>query len=111
MKRENVAGHALSPKGPFAGTATYYAQYRAPYPENLIAHLMGNVQRTRKARLLDLGCGAGRVAIPLASYFKSVWAVDPEPDMSWRSSAREVGTSPCTQSPALTDMNPEQRWC
>lgn len=32
-------------------------------------------------RLLDLGCGPGSVAIPLAHMFERVIAMDPEPDM------------------------------
>ncbi|MFC7623634.1 class I SAM-dependent methyltransferase [Microlunatus sp. GCM10028923] len=31
--------------------------------------------------LLDLACGTGQVAIPMARRFRTVWAVDQEPDM------------------------------
>ena len=34
-----------------------------------------------KGRLLDLGCGPGSVAIPIAHLFERVVAMDPEPDM------------------------------
>jgi len=34
-----------------------------------------------RGRLLDLGCGPGRVTLPLARYFREVQAVDLEPEM------------------------------
>ncbi|MCY4114814.1 MAG: class I SAM-dependent methyltransferase [Chloroflexi bacterium] len=65
----------------FAGTAEVYARYRPPYPDELLDDLRGRADITDKGRLLDLACGPGRVAIPLAEYFREVWAVDQEPEM------------------------------
>jgi tRNA/tmRNA/rRNA uracil-C5-methylase (TrmA/RlmC/RlmD family) len=31
--------------------------------------------------LLDLGCGTGQLALPLAKYFEEVIGMDPEPEM------------------------------
>lgn len=65
----------------FAGTATYYAQYRVPYPKALTDDLIERAGVTGEGRLLDLACGPGRIAIPFASSFRDVWAIDLEPEM------------------------------
>jgi SAM-dependent methyltransferase len=65
----------------FAGTATYYARYRPPYPDEFLSDLRSHAGTTGHGSLLDLACGPGRVAIPMAPYFKSVLAVDVEPEM------------------------------
>jgi len=69
------------PKDAFVGTAQYYAQYRLPYPQSLLEDLRSRAGITGKGRLLDLGCGPGRVALALAPSFREVWAVDPEQEM------------------------------
>ena len=70
----------LSPQ-PFAGTATYYARYRPPYPEEFLSVLRSRAGTTGHGSLLDVACGPGRVAIPMAPYFDSVLAVDVEAEM------------------------------
>jgi SAM-dependent methyltransferase len=65
----------------FVGTAKFYSQYRPPYPKALLSDLLVRAQTPPNGRLLDLGCGPGRVSIPLAPYFAEVWAVDPESEM------------------------------
>ena len=65
----------------FAGTATYYARYRVPYPQALLKHLAERAGVTGEGRLLDLACGPGRVALALVSSFREVWAIDLEPEM------------------------------
>ncbi|HLI65127.1 MAG TPA: class I SAM-dependent methyltransferase [Caulobacteraceae bacterium] len=65
----------------FAGTAADYARYRPPYPEALLAEILARAERPPDGRLLDLACGPGRLALPLASRFSEVWAVDLEPEM------------------------------
>jgi len=69
------------PDDAFAGTAEYYAKYRVPYPKALLDDLIERAGITLGARLLDIACGPGRVAIPLASAFESVVAVDLESEM------------------------------
>ena len=69
------------PKDLFAGTARYYADHRVPYPRDYLADLMEKVEPSRKGCLMDLGSGPGRVAIPLARFFREVRAVDQEPEM------------------------------
>ena len=65
----------------FSGTAEAYARFRPPYPDALLDDLQQRAGVTTKGRLLDLACGPGRVALPLARYFGEVWAVDREPEM------------------------------
>lgn len=65
----------------FTGAAQYYAKYRPGYkPEffDFVAHSFG---LNGTGRLLDLGCGTGQLAIPLAKYFEEVVGLDPEQDM------------------------------
>ena len=80
----NSPGQPLNPNHPadlYSGTAEDYARYRPPYPEELLADLRLRAGTTGDGRLLDLACGPGRVALPLARYFREAWAVDQEPEM------------------------------
>jgi ubiquinone/menaquinone biosynthesis C-methylase UbiE len=65
----------------FRSTAPYYARYRAGYPEEFFDHLQVRFALDGTQRVLDLGCGTGQIAIPLAPRVKRVYAVDPEPAM------------------------------
>ena len=60
----------------YRGTAPFYDRYRPPYPDTLLDDLM--LRTGRHGRLLDLACGTGQLAIPLASRFDSVVAADQE---------------------------------
>lgn len=66
---------------PFRTAAPYYARYRPGWPAELIARLVQETGVSRESRVLDLGCGPGSVAIPLAGYAGEVVAVDAEPEM------------------------------
>jgi len=68
-------------KDAFVGTAQYYVRYRVPYPQTLFDDLLVQTRIVEGSRLLDLGCGPGRVALALAPSFREVWAVDLEPEM------------------------------
>ncbi|HUZ13165.1 MAG TPA: class I SAM-dependent methyltransferase [Caulobacteraceae bacterium] len=63
----------------FAGTAEAYLLNRRPYPGALLEHLLARI--AGRERLLDLGCGPGRLTIDLAPRFAQVLAVDIEPEM------------------------------
>jgi ubiquinone/menaquinone biosynthesis C-methylase UbiE len=65
----------------FAGTAEWYARFRAGYPQELIEQLAAAAGLDGTGRLLDLGTGTGQLAVPLASHVAEVLAVDPEPEM------------------------------
>jgi ubiquinone/menaquinone biosynthesis C-methylase UbiE len=62
----------------FAGTASYYSKYRARYPSEIFADIAINFNLDGNGWLLDLGCGTGELAIPLAKYFENVLAIDPD---------------------------------
>jgi SAM-dependent methyltransferase len=62
----------------YRGTAAYYDRYRRPYPEALLEDLCRRLAVSGTGRLLDLACGTGQIAIPLAGRFAAVWAVDQE---------------------------------
>jgi SAM-dependent methyltransferase len=62
----------------YEGTAWYYARYRPVYPASLVSVLRENFRLDGTGRLLDLGCGPGPVAIPLAHLFEEVVAMDPD---------------------------------
>ncbi|MEV0143617.1 MULTISPECIES: class I SAM-dependent methyltransferase [unclassified Nonomuraea] len=63
----------------FGGAAPYYARYRPAYGEAVIDHLAG--APGADSRVLDLGCGPGTIAIPLAGRVRAVLAVDPAEEM------------------------------
>jgi cyclopropane fatty-acyl-phospholipid synthase-like methyltransferase len=58
------------------GTAKYYSKYRATYPQEIFDDIAKNFKLDGNGRLLDLGCGTGELATPMANYFKKVLAVD-----------------------------------
>jgi SAM-dependent methyltransferase len=66
---------------PFRSTAPYYLRYRPGYPPELIARLAKTAGLDVSSRILDLGCGPGLLAIPLAAHAGEVVAVDAEPAM------------------------------
>lgn len=62
----------------YRGTAPYYDRYRPPYPEELFDDLARRLPVSGRPRLLDLACGTGQIALPLAPRFDEVVAVDQE---------------------------------
>ena len=79
----------------YEGTAWYYSRYRPVYPPSLVRILRENFRLDGTGRLLDLGCGPGPVAIPLAHLFDEVVAMDPDDAMRAEGAriARERGVS------------------
>jgi SAM-dependent methyltransferase len=67
--------------GFFRGKAGYYARYRRGYPAGVFDAIVAGFDLTPSSEILDLGCGTGNVAIPLAERGFRVHAVDPEPEM------------------------------
>jgi ubiquinone/menaquinone biosynthesis C-methylase UbiE len=65
----------------FRSTAPYYARYRPGYPTEMFTYLVERFRLDGTQRILDLGCGTGQIAIPLAGHAAEVVAVDPEPAM------------------------------
>ena len=65
----------------FQTAASFYADFRVPYPKELMARVVAECGLDRRQRLLDLGCGTGEVFLRLLPHLSSVVAVDPDPDM------------------------------
>jgi ubiquinone/menaquinone biosynthesis C-methylase UbiE len=73
----------------FAGsTARHYRRFRRDVPDVVLTQLCEALGLSRADSVLDLGCGTGQVAVPLAARVGSVIAVDPEPDMLAQLEAR-----------------------
>ena len=62
----------------YRGTAPFYDRYRREYPAALFDDLCERLRLSGTGRLLDLACGTGQVALPLAGRFADVVAVDQE---------------------------------
>lgn len=77
----------------FKSTAWYYARNRSGYPEEFFDYLKKRFQLNGTGHLLDLGCGTGELAIPLARFFHNVIGMDPEPEMiaEGKKKAKKVG--------------------
>jgi ubiquinone/menaquinone biosynthesis C-methylase UbiE len=66
---------------PFVGTAPFYQKFRAPYAPGALDFIVAAYGLDKRARVLDLGCGPGTLAIPLSNAVAEVVAVDPDADM------------------------------
>lgn len=65
----------------FRSAAAFYERFRVPYDPAVIAWAAAQVGADESTRALDLGCGPGTVAVPLARLVGEVVALDPEPAM------------------------------
>jgi len=61
--------------------AQFYQQYRRGYPAAVFDALVDAFALTTADIVLDLGCGTGQLALPIAARVRAVVGVDPEPDM------------------------------
>jgi SAM-dependent methyltransferase len=61
--------------------AGFYQRYRRGYPAEVIDGLVEAFGLTRDDVVLDLGCGTGQLALPIAERVRAVVGMDPEPDM------------------------------
>ncbi|NKY54167.1 class I SAM-dependent methyltransferase [Nocardia vermiculata] len=69
------------PNGLFTGAAPYYAAYRPGYPPEVFTTLRERFGLDRTQQVLDLGCGTGRLTLPLAKLVAHIHAVDPDSGM------------------------------
>lgn len=79
----------------FRTTVPFYARYRLGYPDSLVARVVELTGLKPGDAVMDLGCGPGLLAVPLAKAGMRVTAVDPEPDMraACAEAAREAGVA------------------
>ncbi|MHA3773780.1 class I SAM-dependent methyltransferase [Verrucomicrobiota bacterium sgz303538] len=65
----------------FESAAPFYARYRRPYPEPVVAYLVERYGLDGRGRLLDAGCGTGQVFQVTAKYFEETIAIDADKEM------------------------------
>ena len=77
----------------YLGTAAHYARGRPPYSRELAPTLERELGLDGTGRLVDVGCGPGKVALELAHLYDEVVGVDPDPGMlaEGRRLAEEAG--------------------
>ena len=78
----------LVPQEVFASAVPYYAGYRTGYPQDRVDQLARRVGLAGGDRVVDIGCGCGQMAAPLARHAASVIAIDPLEAMLDRGRAR-----------------------
>ncbi len=90
----------------FRANVPFYARYRLGYTDSLIARVSAVVGLEAGARVMDLGCGPGLLAIPFARAGMAVTAIDPEPEMlaALRMAAQEAGVSLDVREGSSFDM-------
>ncbi|HEX4303802.1 MAG TPA: class I SAM-dependent methyltransferase [Rhizomicrobium sp.] len=79
----------------FRTTVPFYARYRLGYSDALVTRAAALAGLRPGDAVMDLGCGPGLLAVPLARLGFKVVAVDPEPDMvdACRAAAQEAGVA------------------
>lgn len=65
----------------FTGTASYYSRYRPIYHASLIRFLVRRFSLDGNGKMLDLGCGDGRLTLRFVDWFEQLVGVDMEPEM------------------------------
>jgi len=60
----------------FESSASYYSEYRKPYPELLFRRIRDQFGLDGRGALLDVGCGTGQIALPLSVDFERIVGVD-----------------------------------
>ncbi|MFC4559209.1 class I SAM-dependent methyltransferase [Virgibacillus kekensis] len=65
----------------FKGAAEYYSRYRPMYPTSLVRALVKKFELDGQGKMLDLGCGPGRLAIRFSDWFEEIVGIDKEPEM------------------------------
>jgi SAM-dependent methyltransferase len=71
--------------------AGFYARYRRGYPAAVVDAVLAAFGVGAGDLVLDLGCGTGQLAVPIAGRVRAVVAMDPEPDML--AQARQTSTA------------------
>ncbi|MFG5382989.1 class I SAM-dependent methyltransferase [Yoonia sp. R2-816] len=65
--------------------------YRPPYPQQIYDLIVSH--SPSRGRILDLGCGHGKIARPMSQHFSSVTAVDPSANMLALGKSLEFGAA------------------
>lgn len=93
MSRSGLGVRYADPAALFASTADTYAAYRRGHPSQFTDQIHAAAPA---GPILDLGCGPGTVAIPLATWNRRIIAMDANPDMlaAGRAAAEQAGVGP-----------------
>ena len=74
--------------GMFAGVQDYYARYRPPITEAVVNAILGLCPaNVTDGDMVDLGTGTGQVVCAFARHFKTIYAVELDPEMLSRARA------------------------
>jgi FkbM family methyltransferase len=86
------------PQHLFSSAVNQYARYRTGYPPHDVAGLADLLGLDHTQTVIDVGCGTGQLALPLAQHARSVIAIDPLPEMLavGRRNAQAANTSNIT---------------
>jgi SAM-dependent methyltransferase len=93
--------------------ADFYHRFRRGYPAAVVDELVRAFGLGVEDVVVDLGCGTGQLALPLAARVRAVVGVDPEPDMLLRArkeaTERRIGNASWmigadTDLPAIADL-------
>ncbi|MFB6220280.1 MAG: class I SAM-dependent methyltransferase [Halolamina sp.] len=76
-----MSDDAEDPASRFADTAPQYAVYRPEYDNRAYDYLRRRFALDRESRVLDLGCGTGRIGVALAPDVGDVVGIDPNEAM------------------------------
>ncbi len=71
----------VTKRRPFRSAVPFYVAGRLDYPTALLADVGGALGLEARARVLDLGCGPGFLALGFAGLGFETVAMDPEPEM------------------------------
>lgn len=78
----NLHDHMSSrPERLFESAVAHYARYRTGYPTCEVGRLADRLGLDHTKVAIDIGCGTGQLAIPLAEYAGMVIAIDPVAEM------------------------------
>lgn len=77
----------------FAEASRYYAEFRPALPDVLWRTLVGRLDCSESATLLDLGSGTGEVAVAIGGEFEQVVLVEPDSAMMSVAKARLSGVN------------------
>lgn len=78
---------------PFEGTARYYRKYRPGYSDAAIQYVRQRFGLDGTDRVLDLGCGTGQIAVPVAAFVDEVVGMDPNEAMIREARAHAAAAS------------------
>jgi SAM-dependent methyltransferase len=93
---------------PFRSAVPFYVAGRLSYPAELLAAVAAALSLEPPARVLDLGCGPGFLALGFAALGFDVVAMDPEPEMlaAARDAADAAGMSLTFVAGGSEDLSP-----